>query len=697
MFKIIAIELLKPTKLDVDKDKPLSDLSQTEIDTLAKLGQRSSVNRVLGQETYYFIQGYTVADGRVTKKASCLSDDFFNQKTDYSPSISISAVVGANGSGKSTLLVYLVRLMNNLAARCNDCIKGYGKSDLQYVKEVYGRLYLEIDDTYYSIEQFGDRMIVYKQKGNDCKQIELDEKKDPDKHKEILSELFYTIVVDYSSFSWNINDYYPEWVDMQEENADDNDRCWIGKLFHKNDSYQTPIVLNPFRQEGNINFNNERDLLKDRLLLLILQMENNIDKLLLNKQAHSLQIDTKMEYTPAGRDIFTSVRLMRKFWEVEMVTSIKENTLATNCMTLCQNILKCWGEVYSANLVELMDKRNNKDVCRALNYVVYKTIKIAQTYSQYRRYSDFKNHYDDKNWLTDYIKELYRRKTHITLKLRRAIAFLVLKHYDTSKKEYQTITIGRLKEKFAYLSSQPGHWDMEELLPPPSFRTDLLMTAEGKEDNLLYSSLSSGEKQIINAVCTVVYHLHNLESGFNDTSRISYKYVNVIFDELELYFHPKYQTMLVNRLIESIDGMKLQHIKGINIMLSTHSPFILSDIPHVNSLRIDQGSPAKDSENTFCSNVYDILNNHFFMDEFVGDFAKKKIQTLFDSFKEGVKSIEEYTRIYNEIDLIGDEVIREVMHRKLNESTTGRAGRKIEIEQIKKVLQQKEAELEDFT
>lgn len=40
-------------------------------------------------------------------------------------------------------------------------------------------------------------------------------------------------------------------------------------LFHKNDGYQTPLVITPYRKNGNIDSNTERTLSKERLMALL--------------------------------------------------------------------------------------------------------------------------------------------------------------------------------------------------------------------------------------------------------------------------------------------------------------------------------------------------------------------------------------------------------------------------------------------
>lgn len=64
----------------------------------------------------------------------------------------------------------------------------------------------------------------------------------------IKEHLFYSIIVNYSFYGLNS-------IEMGN---------WLNKIFHKNDGYQTPIVLNPMRTNGNFDINRETFLPKGR-------------------------------------------------------------------------------------------------------------------------------------------------------------------------------------------------------------------------------------------------------------------------------------------------------------------------------------------------------------------------------------------------------------------------------------------------
>ena len=68
------------------------------------------------------------------------------------------------------------------------------------------------------------------------------------------------------------------------------------------------------------------------------------------------------------------------------------------------------------------------DVLAAMNYLVYKTIKCTYYYSDYR---DYQENIKNNTNIEALVKDLYCNDSHITLKLRRALAFLLFHHYGS--------------------------------------------------------------------------------------------------------------------------------------------------------------------------------------------------------------------------------------------------------------------------
>ena len=118
-----------------------------------------------------------------------------------------------------------------------------------------------------------------------------------------------------------------------------------------------------------------------------------------------------------------------------------------------------------------------------------------------------------------------------------------------------------------------------------------------KEFTIDYQQLSSGEIQLIQTISSQLYHLMNLVSSQDSTSQ--YKYFNLIFDEVEICFHPEYQRQFINRLISALTAMKVNSSHFVNIFIVTHSPFLLSDIPLKQILFLEDGMAKEKIMNTF--------------------------------------------------------------------------------------------------
>ena len=130
---------------------------------------------------------------------------------------------------------------------------------------------------------------------------------------------------------------------------------------------------------------------------------------------------------------------------------------------------------------------------------------------------------------------------------------------------------------------------------------------------------------------SVLYHILTVDSVHSsEVEKIKYEYINIIFDEIELYFHPEYQRRFVFELLERLDSLKkggnIDNIKGINILFCTHSPFILSDIPKENVLFLGGEMDFK----TFGANITTSLASSFFIEYLIGEFAKTKITNIIE-------------------------------------------------------------------
>jgi predicted ATP-binding protein involved in virulence len=213
-----------------------------------------------------------------------------------------------------------------------------------------------------------------------------------------------------------------------------------------------------------------------------------------------------------------------------------------------------------------------------------------------------------------------------------------------------------------------------EFLPPPFFEYEIKLDKikKGKiiSDNpILFQSMSSGEKQFLYVVSTLVYHIKNLLS-IQQSHRVKYRHINLILDEVELCFHPEYQRLFIDKLINTIKRLHLNTHCYFNIILSTHSPFILSDIPNCNILYLKEGNQVNEEMKIepFGANIHDILKQSFFLENgFIGEFARTKIGVVIDAINKKKINKDNYKEYKTIINLIGEPLIKQKLMMMISE------------------------------
>ncbi|MGF9868310.1 AAA family ATPase [Bacillus tropicus] len=174
--------------------------------------------------------------------------------------------------------------------------------------------------------------------------------------------------------------------------------------------------------------------------------------------------------------------------------------------------------------------------------------------------------------------------------------------------------------------------------------------------NISWSELSSGE-----------YAFLNLFSRFYSIQDKIENNLVILIDEGDLYFHPQWQKEWLHTFMDIISYMYKD--SSIQIILTTHSPFILSDLPSNNVIFLKRNqdnvtSTIKNLEGnqlTFAANIHNLLTNSFFMhDGLVGKFAKNKINNLIDEILDSPceKVRKDSDRIRKQIEIIGEPIVK---------------------------------------
>ena len=178
-------------------------------------------------------------------------------------------------------------------------------------------------------------------------------------------------------------------------------------------------------------------------------------------------------------------------------------------------------------------------------------------------------------------------------------------------------------------------------------------------------SLSSGEFSILNFFSKLYFFLQN--SPFISLSKKNYI---LLLDEADLGLHPMWKKRFIDIILKSVpyffEGLTPK--PNLQIILTTHDPLTLSDIPKHNVIFLEKAEEGKCRissrvQKTFGANITDLLADSFFIqDGLIGDFAKSKINEVITWINENrnkTKINEEKLAYYKKvIELIDERVIK---------------------------------------
>lgn len=128
----------------------------------------------------------------------------------------------------------------------------------------------------------------------------------------------------------------------------------------------------------------------------------------------------------------------------------------------------------------------------------------------------------------------------------------------------------------------------------------------------------------------------------------------LLIDEHEHGLHPEWQRRYLHELLTFLKKRGFAS-ERYQIVLSTHSPFLVSDLPatHVNRIGID----TSDDSPTLAANVLELLLSPLFLENSTSEFARRKIEEILNAVSKA-RSIEAVNTASALLPLLGDELIR---------------------------------------
>ncbi len=174
--------------------------------------------------------------------------------------------------------------------------------------------------------------------------------------------------------------------------------------------------------------------------------------------------------------------------------------------------------------------------------------------------------------------------------------------------------------------------------------------------------------------------------------------IMLILDEGETYLHPQWQKKLLKFLLEYLPTLFKR--KAIQVILTSHSPLFISDLPKENIVflkRQDGRSIIADmSEHseTFAANIHTLYSDSFFIqDGLMGEFAKDKISYIAQRLTSPEKlSDADALSITKTIDIIGEPLIKQKLQELYYKKTRKNEQLNERIERLRNELKEAEDE-----
>lgn len=178
-------------------------------------------------------------------------------------------------------------------------------------------------------------------------------------------------------------------------------------------------------------------------------------------------------------------------------------------------------------------------------------------------------------------------------------------------------------------------------------------------------NLSSGEMALLN-VFSRLFSITKEMNGNRFLPRDNNSDINsdnavIMIDEADMMLHPAWEQKYITSLIAFLsDVYKDTHL---HLMIATHSPIMLSDIPKQNVIYLHKNNRKiivdnqDDHAETFGANIFRLFNDAFFLDEgAIWCFAEKKLAELLEMIDK--QANQRKFEIRKRISMIGDVFLR---------------------------------------
>jgi len=238
---------------------------------------------------------------------------------------------------------------------------------------------------------------------------------------------------------------------------------------------------------------------------------------------------------------------------------------------------------------------------------------------------------------------------------------------DLGKTEFGSQSNSEFKEDIGTYANRRIQFTLDYNDKVGSFLTSYLeaTTNQSLSYSVEWAGISSGHKAYINLFATF----------YSIAGKLKEDNVLICIDEGELYFHPKWQAEFLFKLINILPKLL---DKKCQLFLTTHSPFLVSDLPKNNLIFVQKNnngnlevmSNESIEGETFGGNIGELYLDAFFMQgSLISHFAASKIQTIVDKIKNNQKQLTNEDNIL--VEQIGEQLIKLQIKKLLNDTNRG--------------------------
>lgn len=212
----------------------------------------------------------------------------------------------------------------------------------------------------------------------------------------------------------------------------------------------------------------------------------------------------------------------------------------------------------------------------------------------------------------------------------------------------------------------------------------------------LEHEFSSGEKILLDLMSRLLTRAKNLKE----------KNIIIFLEELENFMHPEWQRRIIEFLIFLKNNILWMKGKNIQIILTSHTPFIIGDLPEQNVIFIKAGNITRNVKKVFGGNIYNLLKEQFLMESCFGEFSKEKIKKIIellskdedDNYKE-IEIKDNKEEIEFLIESIGEDLIKNRLRKMYDDYlkySEKKYIKKDPILEIKKIIEKYDMSIEEF-